>query len=778
MKKGRRGEGKKGRRLAIGAATLLLFLADPLLPFSPSPILASAAPPPRFRESVSLDTDSAVAKKLSTVDDYLAEKQWEPAHKILEDLAAESRDKLLEVAPGRYLSVARFTNIALASLPAEGLAAYRRKVDPRARGWLETGIRDRNPADLEQVVERAFASSFGDDALLLLGDWAWEAGDTNRARRYWTQIVPIAGDPESQTPTPVLRYPDTDLDLPAVVARLVLASTVEANLERARRELHTFKQLYPAAEGQLAGQSGNLAEILTAAIADAKEWPEQPPSPSFETFAVRPDRSGELPRGVDVGGLQWSVDLPVSAPAMSARGWDSRPPLCYHPVLFEDVVLVCDAERIFGWNVHTGKPAWSADAKRKLDSPLAPSPQDAVLYPPAPGGGPPPPLQPIIGQPQYTLTVDAGKLYARMGTPVTSPAANELVPLRSELVCLDLADAQGKLLWKIETADIEPGWAFEGSPLVSGNRVYVALTRAQPQIETSVACFDTRTRRLLWHRRICSAVGGFAEGRNTVSHRLLTLADDSLFYSTDVGAIAAIDARDGRLRWVVTYEHQPPEEHSDGRLTPCLYHHGVVVAAPGDADELFGIDATSGIIVWRQRLRGGVRHLLGAAGDALVVGGDFLWGLDLAARGHVLWRVGAEDPASHGYGRGLLADGSVYWPTREEVLIVDRKSGGIQRRIPLAARFGASGGNLAIAGGLLLVAQPDRLSVFGEYAETRQKTGQDALAAGFFRANPANPRTATTTPVSFGNRALAKRQESRVQGRNQRLAADTSSSGS
>ena len=38
-----------------------------------------------------------------------------------------------------------------------------------------------------------------------------------------------------------------------------------------------------------------------------------------------------------------------------------------------------------------------------------------------------------------------------------------------------------------------------------------------------------------------------------VTHNLLTLAGDSIYFNTNLGAVAAISARDGRLQWVSLY---------------------------------------------------------------------------------------------------------------------------------------------------------------------------------------------------------------------------------
>ena len=126
------------------------------------------------------------------------------------------------------------------------------------------------------------------------------------------------------------------------------------------------------------------------------------------------------------------------------------------------------------------------------------------------------------------------------------------------------------------------------------------------------------------------------------------------------------------------------------------------------------IDSQNGLIRWQQRLRGGVRHLLGVGQGRLIVGGNRLWGLDYRT-GRIAWTTGYEDPAGYGYGRGMLVQQTVWWPTRDEIFVVNQTNGTLKRRITLSGypRY-ETGGNLTMAAGRLLIAQPTRLVVFGD----------------------------------------------------------------
>jgi outer membrane protein assembly factor BamB len=142
--------------------------------------------------------------------------------------------------------------------------------------------------------------------------------------------------------------------------------------------------------------------------------------------------------------------------------------------------------------------------------------------------------------------------------------------------------------------------------------------------------------------------------------------------------------------------------------------------APADHDGLFALDATTGQLLWETRLPAGTLdavHLLGVAEDKLIASGRRLWWFDI-----VDGRLSADLPENPfpgparpdpvGYGRGVLANGWVYWPVRgelEEIYVLDQRSGRqVRQPIPLSL-VGLAAGNLLIADQHLLIAAPDRL---------------------------------------------------------------------
>ena len=101
--------------------------------------------------------------------------------------------------------------------------------------------------------------------------------------------------------------------------------------------------------------------------------------------------------------------------------------------------------------------------------------------------------------PRYTLSVNAGRLFARLGDPTLHPR-EELRDNSSFVVCLDLERGEGKLLWKLD-AD-SPDAIFAGSPLVVDGRAYAVVRKGRPQMLTEVICFDAETKQRRWERSV------------------------------------------------------------------------------------------------------------------------------------------------------------------------------------------------------------------------------------------------------------------------------------
>ncbi|WP_040594024.1 outer membrane protein assembly factor BamB family protein [Schlesneria paludicola] len=718
-----------------------------------------------FRENVSLPADNNLPKLFGTIEDLLSESRWTEAIRILQELAQAENKSLVLVQPGQqggiatYLNVATRCNVLLSRIPDVGRTAYRQKTDAQARRWFESWQRSRDEAELLKIVRQAFLSSYGDDALLALGEVAWDRGDFSAARMWWEQLIPLPDRADASRLPTVLRYPDSEADQPTVLARIVMCAILAKESNRAADELEQFATRYPLAEGRIAGQDGRFAEILRQTFESSKGWTPNQSAAEVRTFGESAARCREIGDSIDVGAIRWVHPLPISfLPQVNDKLPFPAEPLSYHPVVFDQrhdkIVLLNDANTIRAWNLLTGEPAWQSEGRDPAAIYSSSLDDRAVVT-----------ERNCVGTPHYTMTIDEGRLYARMGSPVTCPSTSELRPARaSELVCLDL-NQEGKLLWKLTADDLfvdDDSWQYEGSPIIVSGRAYFVVCRRHPQLELMVVCVDADDGRLLWKRPVGSFRTSVEDSQNRISHLLLTSGGGRLFLSTDAGAIVALDAQDGRLEWALSYESRtdelltlPRDFRRKASLIPAIYHAGLLFVAPNDSTSGFCIEADSGHIQWQfpyaQETAAGIPetlqrsrqesqlqsrewwHLLGIVRGGtqgrLIAGGNSLMAIDIET-GQIAWsaRSGGHG-LKPGFGRGLVSDHQILVPLRESIDVFDPKTGVQLQSIPMKTPDSDQrGGNLALSGGVLLVAQPNRLAAYGEFSAIKQRIDAELTA--------------------------------------------------
>ncbi len=600
------------------------------------------------------EADSETRAHLERVEAFLAGGQWDEAVETLRRVTENRGEKLVPLPPAsapaaagdrNYMTVGQYGQWRLAAWAREApeaLQLYRDRVDPLAGRWTQQGIEERDEVLLRRVVEQLFASSYGDNALFALGEIYLARGWHARARGCWERISPLlrapanpqppltgaAGGPlwlalhgatlpddwpsiepqltTAATPPGWLAYPDPDLDLAEVRARLVLTSILEGSPDRAAVELDLLRRLHPDATGRLAGRDVVLAEFLTGLLEQSSDWPPPRTSADWPTFAGSPARHKILPEGVDVaGGPIWRLRL---GPARVASGslpeyldFGSRRVaekanrlLSYHPVLAGGLVFVNDESHIRAARLTDGQP-WPPGSEGEIYRPTA-EPTTAGRRDPR-----------QVGVPRFTMTIRDHKLFARMGSPVTSYPTDEFtrLPDKGYLVGLDL-NRQGRLLPGFPiTLDAASPWMFEGAPLADAAHLYVAMRRSDVRPQAHVACYRLTDGRLKWRRLVSAAEtpgrGDLAE----TTHNLLTLHEGIIFYNTNLGTVASLETADGRLRWITCYPRAKHRDEDRGvanfyrDLNPCLADRSLVFAAPTDAEHIFAFDASTGQIVWQ-----------------------------------------------------------------------------------------------------------------------------------------------------------------------------------
>lgn len=570
----------------------------------------------------------------------------------------------------------------------------------------------------------------------------------------------------NQASSSLATIPDSDVDPAAVWARLCLASWLEGSSDRAAVELELLRQLYPDAKGYLGGRDVNyapfLAKLLTSSPGEhasqfSKEWP---------TFAGSYARTAkaDLPEGAKTFQPNWSVSLEnhsLSRPAgrnnfsseeeketlpIPLVAESSEALLSTYPVVVDGNVIVADEERVRAFQLESGLPSFPTEGSQFFD-------QDELDY----GafhtsgrrldfdfnmrgrrrGSPLSALSlrslPSLGPDRFTLSSDDTKLVARLGTTAIGvPYVQAQFQDPADMVVFNMRK-EGKLEARIPpVTELSGPWSFEGTAILQGNRLYCGMIKSGVRDESAVACFDWTTSQMLWRRTICLTQpygsGLAADGEYGFrSHNLLTLKDGVLYYNTNHGVIAALEADRGDMLWLTRYPRRAliPDKlelaHSlvQRNVNPCIVTRGLVISMPLDCERLLALDAATGQLVW-QTVPGGLEplHLLGTTKDDVLVSGEQLFWVQLHSG-----KIRAEFPnvnqmfRDRGYGRGALVGDQVYWPTRDKIFRLKSQldsSGAVQEAgLPVdLLQYGEEGGNIVVADGQMIVASPNRLTVY------------------------------------------------------------------
>ncbi|MCE9603984.1 MAG: PQQ-like beta-propeller repeat protein [Planctomycetia bacterium] len=756
----------------------------------------ATAQQPRFELSadVALDeADAVVRGHLERVKRLIADRQWDETIETLRQVSDQRGDKVIAVTPGFYVRIRDFCHRRFASMPAEALAIYRGQVDGQAKQWFEDGAERRDEAALRRIVDQFYCSSYGDEALWLLGEMALERGDYGAARGYWEQLIEtppaviVDGsfqelrkdrslskedlalidryyrrreslkqyelharrvvDPDLIRLAGLLRvrgivgprlaFPSAKQSPAEVFARLILTSILEGSSDWADAGLRDFATVYPDARGRIGGREVNFAEALTALAAESREWPRDDRSTDWRTFGGNPARNRMASTALDIGRVKWRAPLTPIVIADTDEptrrvAEDRRSALSYHPIVVGGKVFIGTPWQILGYDLPTGQPAWGTDyAVYRSEN----TTMDGGFT-----------SRSTIGTPRFTLTAHRNRLFARMGNTVTSSSTEN--PGRSGggyLICLDL-NGEGKQLWGTPQY-AEERWSFEGTPLADDEHVYVAMRKGGVRPQAHVACLDAATGAMLWRRLICSAETPAQGQRDEITHNLLTLVGDHVYYNTNLGAVAALSKHNGEVRWVTLYpravDNDPNRSttHFHRDLTPCVYDRGTLFVAPSDSRHILAIDATSGLLLWETTLAGDVVHMLGTGGDYLFATGDHMWRINILSG-----KVAHEWPevSPKGYGRGALIHDQAIWPTRTKLEVFSLKAMEPLREIELSTRD-ATGGNLVPAGDYLLIAGATELVAFDRHGGVRTKSDD----AGSFVPEPVLGDPDTRPPATF-----------------------------
>ncbi|MBI4567388.1 MAG: PQQ-binding-like beta-propeller repeat protein [Planctomycetes bacterium] len=482
---------------------------------------------------------------------------------------------------------------ALAALPAEGKAAYRRAHDDEARILFDRAMRAGDPSPLLELLRAHPLSTLAPAALEWLGDHELERGRADLALLHYDQfLTSFAGEPSA---APRAR---------AVEARAALAAALSGASGRLLQLAEAAGR--PAANGEAADPALAALAREIAAAAAREDISLAGGEGAYAGPRGNPAGSGTAMASPGIAPRVWSYDpAPVrtQAPAFNRSMpfgntfFPGVAPPAIQPSAAGGTVYFQDGPAVFALNAFNGGERW-----RRVE--------------PFRSGG-----RYEDRDPRQACEVVAAEnvVYATVDTPVERPPdyfSIFLVRLshpRRRLVALD--GDSGDLLWQAGGPD-DPrpalrGLSFNSAPVVWGGAVYAPAVLTESDTRVFMCAFDARSGALRRRLFLCSGqqeVNMFGWPMREVFPSALVCAEGVIGVNTNLGAVAALDARTLDLLWARKYESAPVVGARD--LSPVLrvdtfancpplIAGGVFVVAPTDCEACLAFKVATGELLWR-----------------------------------------------------------------------------------------------------------------------------------------------------------------------------------
>jgi outer membrane protein assembly factor BamB/TolA-binding protein len=349
----------------------------------------------------------------------------------------------------------------------------------------------------------------------------------------------------------------------------------------------------------------------------------------------------------------------------------------------------------------------------------------------------------------YAVTVHDGRAYANLiaesgGSEVQLGYVQVKFPFpRRALYALDAYT--GRLLWRkggVLGADtLDENATFATPPTPERGLLYVGAVKQKlntDPFEHHVMCLDPATGRTLWSTFVASGGTEINLFNNSTRESLgspVCVSGDDVFYSTHHGAVAALDRKSGRVRWIFRYEQLPVQPTRSVYIQkhplqwvngPPIAAEGIVVVAPTDSRYAYGLDAATGEFRWSWLRSPDLRFVVGARGDVLVLGGERLEFLNLRT-GTLAAQPGTRE--LRGTGRAVAAADGVVVAGQDKLRRV-RWDGSWDEEQARAWPGGeGEGGNLLVVDGAVIVASQDAIQVYYDRRD-QERAVRQALEGG------------------------------------------------
>ncbi|MHC4504336.1 MAG: outer membrane protein assembly factor BamB family protein, partial [Planctomycetota bacterium] len=671
-------------------------------------------------EARAFDVSFNAATLVRTADRAAARKDIGWAPEYYQRAIDLHSGRLLRSGNDRYVGVVDYCAARIRSLGTEGIAAYRKMVDRRARAMYERALLDRDVVLLQRVASVYPASSVADDALNRAGNLRLEQGRPARAAHIFGRILE--------------EHPDTNIDRAMLLAKYAFASELALDRAGARRAFDLLTRHFGERDLVVSGRTWKASRYAEENLRRIDSADPQRPAGGGGPAA-------HAPWGPEPGRSSWQVRFPADPTDEAARSRFSASP--YRPVMVHGTVaggalFFHTLEEVFAVDLESARPLWQGRAVPfRLDGGVSLAEDDRAWF---------------SGIPRTQTAVHLGRVYARSlrrargavstsyGTLARSGGAG------ARVFVVEARDVRlGSPAWSTETdpdlADLtatSPPTALEGAvyavfqelgPMQSDRGRKRGRNDTGQNQRFHAVSLDAATGKVLWRTPLAAGFAGITMGTERFylgDHCAApAAAGGSLYVSTGLGAVASLDAATGDIRWITTYPRARLEKDRSRIEAHMLVHRAprrpimtarYLFVAPPDAMTVLCISRASGEILWRKDLTD-CHALVGLAradeaideatakpNDAgrgrLVLQGIGLECLD-AVTGTRLWRWRPDRKSGPIHGRSALGGPYVYLPTESGLYRLRIGDGGTHSFDPWRA--------LSVDGGPVgnLIVRPD-----------------------------------------------------------------------
>ncbi len=538
------------------------------------------------REGVYLNDSFEAREIIREARDFVARTDWPAAVEKMHRALVDFGHMVIDRGDGTFVSIEQFVNHEIARLPAEGLSAYRKAVEPAAQQMLSEAMARIEVETLTTVLGRYFSTKSAILAADALAEIHLESGRPAQARIIYERLTEM--------------HPDRERLKNEWLSKLAICRALAGEVEAADTLLE--KEGRPVQQHVLDWKGGRSAaySVIREIEADALSAEPHVPPQAWPTYAGDPSRTFTPRTDIVPTAPLWTFDDFAPSTLSGADGYFQSSSyrtaykrgkfLALQPAVDYGMVFFNDAVHVWALNLETGSLVWTTPG-------ATPAEQGSVWADRA-------------VPPFHSTTVFRGGVYAVLGQRPTSYYGYQPPIAQSLLVCLDATT--GKQRWSAgpddhgeDPKEVE----FEGSVVVDHSGVFlVARRRKAFGFEDAFLWKFDHSGVLRWRTHLASgSTGGFGYRRATLA--IPTLIDGAVLVQTNLGAIASVNVYSGQINWISIYDTARQEQRNRWQNTgahevqPWQYNpmfpipDRQLLALPLDSAEVLILDRIDGRIL-------------------------------------------------------------------------------------------------------------------------------------------------------------------------------------